>query len=77
MSRGVQNESDPRSTWGIIRNNCYTEKHLRKDDEKLDRYLQRGFAALANKLFSDRLRKVSPSIMEAVNTVPTPQESSS
>ncbi|KPI86106.1 putative mitochondrial DNA polymerase I protein D [Leptomonas seymouri] len=68
--KGVSDENDPRTTWDLIRHGCFPEKHLRKDEEKMDRYLHRGFTALANKLFSDRLHKVSPAIMSAVNSIP-------
>ncbi|KPA76333.1 putative mitochondrial mitochondrial DNA polymerase I protein D [Leptomonas pyrrhocoris] len=73
VAKGVSDESDPRATWDLIRHNCFAEKHLRKEEDKMDRYLHRGFTALANKLFSDRLHKVSPAIMSAVNSIP-PQE---
>lgn len=70
VAQGVSDENDPRATWDLIRHNCFSEKHLRKEEDKMDRYLHRGFTALANKLFSDRLHKVSPAIMSAVNSIP-------
>ncbi|CAD2219677.1 mitochondrial DNA polymerase I protein D [Angomonas deanei] len=70
VSRGISDSVDPRGTWAAIRNNCFTEKHAKKDEEQLDRFLQRGFTALANKLFSDRLSKVSTAIVSAHNSVP-------
>lgn len=73
VTHGVQDEPDPRGTWDLIRNNCFTEKHLRKDEERMDRYLHRGFTGLANKLFSDRLHKVAPAILSAVNSIPMPE----
>ncbi|KAL7699314.1 mitochondrial DNA polymerase I protein D [Lotmaria passim] len=70
VAKGVSDESDPRATWDLIRQNCFPERHLRREEDKMDRYLHRGFTALANKLFSDRLHKVSPAIMSAVNSIP-------
>lgn len=75
VAKGVSEEEDPRATWNLIRQNCFPENHLRKDEEKMDRYLHRGFTALANKLFSERLHKVSPVIMSAVNSIPAQEES--
>jgi DNA polymerase I-like protein with 3'-5' exonuclease and polymerase domains len=70
VAQGVSDENDPRATWDLIRQNCFPDKHLRKEEDKMDRYLHRGFTALANKLFSDRLHKVSSAIMSAVNSIP-------
>ncbi|CCW61812.1 unnamed protein product [Phytomonas sp. EM1] len=77
VSKGLTEGSDPRSTWCTIRDNCFPEKHTRKDEEKIDGYLQRGFTALATKLFSDRLQKVSPAIMTAANSIPIPEDAQS
>ncbi|KAG5483550.1 hypothetical protein CUR178_07872 [Leishmania enriettii] len=74
VAKGVSEEDDPRATWNLIRQNCSPENHLRKDEDKMDRYLHRGFTALANKLFSERLHKVSPAIMSAVNSIPAQEE---
>lgn len=77
LGLGLTPEADPRTTWSILRDNLFTEKHLRKEEEKMDRYLQRGFTALANKLFSDRLQKVSPAIMSAASSIPAQEPESS
>ncbi|AIN96577.1 mitochondrial DNA polymerase I protein D, putative [Leishmania panamensis] len=74
VAKGVSEEEDPRATWNLIRQNCFPENHLRRNEEKMDRYLHRGFTALANKLFSERLHKVSPAIMSAVNSIPAQEE---
>ncbi|EPY27495.1 mitochondrial DNA polymerase I protein D, partial [Strigomonas culicis] len=71
IAKDTVNATDPRTTWTTMRNNCFKDqKHTRKDDDKMDRFLQRGFTALANKLFSDRLHKVSSAIISAHNSVP-------
>ncbi|KAG5509650.1 hypothetical protein JKF63_06355 [Porcisia hertigi] len=74
VAKGVSEEDDPRGTWELIRQNCTPENHLRKDEDKMERYLHRGFTTLANKLFSERLHKVSPAIMSAVNSIPAQEE---
>ncbi|KAK7196688.1 mitochondrial DNA polymerase I protein D [Novymonas esmeraldas] len=74
VAKGVGEEEDPRATWGLIRQNCFPENHMRKDEERMDRFLHRGFTALANKLFSERLHKVSPAIMSAANSIPAQEE---
>ncbi|EKG05436.1 mitochondrial DNA polymerase I protein D, putative [Trypanosoma cruzi] len=73
VAAGLDDEKDPRATWARIRSNCFPENKSRKEEEALDRKLQQGFTALANKLFSDRLHRVSPALMSAVSTIP-PQE---
>ncbi|CCW66760.1 unnamed protein product [Phytomonas sp. Hart1] len=74
VSKGLTDQSDPRSTWCTIRDNSFPEKHTRKEEEKIDGYLQRGFTALATKLFSERLQKVSPAILTAANSIPTQKD---
>ncbi|ORC84912.1 putative mitochondrial DNA polymerase I protein D [Trypanosoma theileri] len=73
VAAGLDNEKDPRATWATIRSNCFPQSTHKKDDEFLDRKLQQGFTALANKLFSDRLHRVSPALMSSVSSIP-PQE---
>ncbi|ESL09933.1 mitochondrial DNA polymerase I protein D [Trypanosoma rangeli SC58] len=73
VAAGLDEEKDPRTTWARIRSNCFPENTSRKEEEVLDRKLQQGFTALANKLFSDRLHRVSPALMSAVSSIP-PQE---
>ncbi|KAH9600074.1 DNA-directed DNA polymerase [Trypanosoma melophagium] len=73
VAAGLDDEKDPRATWATIRSNCFPQSIHKKDDEFLDRKLQQGFTALANKLFSDRLHRVSPALMSAVSSIP-PQE---
>lgn len=69
---GLATISNPRETWGQMRMNLAKgEKVMRKDEGKLDRQLFRHFIMLANKLFSERLEKVAPAIMSAVNSIPT------
>lgn len=71
ISVNLVNIHNPREIWGQMRANLAKgEKVLRKEEAALDRQLLRHFSALANKLFSERLEKVAPAIMSAVNTIP-------
>ncbi|KEG12670.1 putative mitochondrial DNA polymerase I protein D [Trypanosoma grayi] len=74
VAEGLDEEKDPRATWATIRANCFPESTHKKDEEQLDRKLQQGFTALANKLFSDRLHRVSPTLMSSVNTIPVQED---
>ncbi|KAH8611476.1 putative DNA polymerase family A [Trypanosoma vivax] len=73
VDAGLSEESDPRSVWGIIRSNCFPQSSGRKTEETLDRKLLQNFTTIANRLFSDRLHRVSQSVMSAACNIP-PQE---
>eukprot|EP00796_Vickermania_ingenoplastis_P004202 gene4202-3034_t len=72
IPEGLSGISNPRETWGQMRVNLSKgAKVMRKDESRLDRQLHRHFITLANKLFSERLEKVAPAIMRAVDCIPT------
>lgn len=75
---GLTTISNPRETWSKMRWNLSKggEKMTKKDEPLYDRQLFRHLIVLANKLFSDRLEKVSPAIMSSVSSIPTQEDAS-
>ncbi|EAN79296.1 mitochondrial DNA polymerase I protein D, putative [Trypanosoma equiperdum] len=74
VTDGLSEQSDPRSTWALIRTNCFAQCPGRRLEEVLDRKLLQGFTAVANRLYSDRLHRVSPALMSAASSIPLREE---